>query len=84
MSAHPVYNDSNEAYNQLAAWYMTEGTQRLLVLHNFGSSAIQLPLTDEVQKAIATSGTVEQQTDEDGTTRIRLAGYSSVVYLLPQ
>lgn len=82
MSAHPVYNDSNEAYNQLAAWYMTEGTQRLLVLHNFGSSAIQLPLTDKVQKAIATSGTVEQQTDEDGTTRLKLGAYASAVYLL--
>ena len=53
----------------------------MLVLHNFGDTAIELPLTDAVQKAVATQGTVEQAT-QDGQTMIRLGGYASAVYLL--
>ena len=82
MSKHPVYNETNEEYNSLAAWYMTQDDQQILVIHNFGDSAIELPLTDTVQKAIATQGTVEQSTQDDGTEQLRLDAYSSVVYLL--
>ena len=81
MSKHPVYNETNDAYPSLAAWYMTQGDQQMLVLHNFGDTAIELPLTDAVQKAVATQGTVEQAT-QDGQTMIRLGGYASAVYLL--
>ena len=81
MSRHEVYNKSNANYKTLAAWVMTQGDERLLVLHNFGSSAITLPLTDEVQKAVGTQGTVEQST-QDGTITVRLGGYASAVYLL--
>lgn len=82
MSKHPTYNDSNANYNSLAAWYMTQDDQQMLVLHNFGNTAITLPLTDTVQKAVATQGTVEQSTQDDGTTQLRLGAYSSVVFLL--
>ena len=82
MSKHPTYNDSNATYNSLAAWYMTQDDQQMLVLHNFGNTAITLPLTDTVQKAVATQGTVEQSTHDDGTTQLRLGAYSSVVFLL--
>ena len=61
---------------------MTQDDQQILVIHNFGDSAIELPLTDTVQKAIATQGTVEQSTQDDGTEQLRLDAYSSVVYLL--
>ena len=61
---------------------MTQDDQQILVIHNFGDSAIELPLTDTVQKAIATQGTVEQSTQDDGTEQLRLGAYSSVVYLL--
>ena len=84
MERHPVYNDANAAYNQLSAWYMADDAsgQRLLVLHNFGPSATDLPLTDAVQRPLAALGTVQQSTASDGTTQLRLGGYSSVVYLL--
>ena len=81
MSRHPVYNEQNAAYKTLAAWVMSEGDQRLLVMHNFGPAALTLPLTDTVQKAVATQGTVEEAR-QDGQVQIRLGGYSSVVYLL--
>ena len=84
MEKHPVYNDTNAAYNQLATWYMVDDAsgQRLLVLHNFGPAATELPLTDAVQHPLAALGTVQQSTASDGTTQLRLGGYSSVVYLL--
>ena len=81
MSRHAVYNETNEAYPTLAAWVMTQGNERLLVFHNFGSSAIELPLTDTIRKAVGTQGTVEQA-KQDGKTLVRLGGYSSAVYLL--
>ena len=81
MSRHAVYNETNEACPTLAAWVMTQGDERLLVLHNFGSSAIELPLTDTIRKAVGTQGTVEQA-KQDGKAWVRLGGYSSVVYLL--
>ena len=84
MEKHPVYNDTNAAYNQLAAWYMVDDAsgQRLLVLHNFDPAATELSLTDKVQRPLAALGTVQQSTAADGTTQLRLGGYSSAVYLL--
>ncbi len=79
MEQHGVYNESNTAYRQLAVWYMTKGTERMLVLHNFGSTTIELPLTDTVQKAVAVQGTVESKTVE-GKQYVRLGKYSTVVY----
>ena len=81
MSRHAVYNETNEAYKQLAAWVMMQDDKRLLVLHNFCSSVLTLPLTDPVEKAVAVQGSVEQATTE-GTTSVRLGGYSSAVFLL--
>jgi hypothetical protein len=57
---------------------MTKDTQKLLVIHNFGAVAKELPITDTVEKAIATSGTVQQK--QDGSSyQLRLGAYSSVV-----
>ena len=79
MSKHPVYNEDNTGFNALAAWYMTEGTQKLLVLHNMGSTTLQVPLSDTVDKAIAVTGNVNQQ---DNFAKLQMEGYSSIVLLL--
>ena len=81
MLRHDVYNEENAAYKTLAAWIMLDDSQRLLVMHNFGPTALTLPLTNTVQKAVATQGTVEES-EQDGKKMLRLGGYSSVVYLL--
>ena len=81
MSRHEVYNEENTQYPTVAAWYMTEGDQRVLVVHNFGSAIISLPLLDPIEKAVATSGTVASKVEGE-TTTLRLGAYSSVVYLL--
>ena len=81
MSRHAVYNETNETYKSLAAWYMTKDEEKMLVLHNFGGAEVQFPLTDEVEKAVAVSGNVEQATEE-GQTLVKLGAYSSVVFKL--
>ena len=81
MSRHPVYNDANGTYEALAAWYMTKDSEKMLVLHNFGSAELQFPLTDEVEKAVAVSGDVKQ-TESDGQTQLKMGGYASVVFIL--
>ena len=81
MNRHAVYNETNESYKSLAAWYMTKDEEEMLVLHNFGGTDVQFPLVDEVEKAVAVSGRVEQ-TIEEGQTLVKLGAYSSVVFKL--
>ena len=81
MSRHAVYNDENKSYQALAAWYMTKGSEKMLVMHNFGSSELQFSLTDEVEKAVAVSGNV-QQSAGNGQMQLKMGGYTSVVFKL--
>ena len=82
MSKHSVYNESNTTTGKsIAAWYMTKDSQKMLVIHNFGSSAVELSLTDTIDKAVALQGEASQQVKE-GSTKLRLGSCSSVVYLL--
>ena len=81
MGRHPVYNDSNEKANSIAAWYMTSGSQQMLVIHNFGNAETDISLTDKVEKAVAVQGSVKQQPDGEATN-LKLGQYSSVVFLL--
>ena len=81
MNRHAVYNETNESYKSLAAWYMTKDEEEMLVLHNFGGTDVQFPLVDEVEKAVAVSGRVEQAIEE-GQTLVKLGAYSSVVFKL--
>ena len=80
MTEHLVYNADNTQYRQIAAWYRTEGDQRMLVLHNFSSSSVSLPLTDAVDKAVATLNSVSGSFGD--ASSVRLGGYASVVLLL--
>ena len=82
MSKHSVYNESNTTTGKsIAAWYMTKDSQKMLVIHNFGSSTVELSLTDTIDKAVALQGEASQQVKE-GSTKLRLGSCSSVVYLL--
>ena len=82
MSKHPVYNDSNEKnYKSVAAWYMTKDNEKLLVIHNLGSSSVTLPLTENIEKAIAVLGNAQQSKNATEFT-VKLDKYSSVVFKL--
>ena len=80
LTKHPVYNEQGEeAYRQIAAWYRTAGDERVLVVHNFGESVVQLPITDDVTHALAVSGSVERRTT-DVQTFLKLGAYASAVF----
>ena len=82
MSKHSVYNENKEKdAKSIAAWYMTKDNQKMLVIHNFGSTTATLTLTDAISKAVALQGDAKQQV-KDNTTTLQLASCSSVVYLL--
>ena len=84
MTRHALFNESREKekkYKSIAAWYMTKDSEKLLVIHNFGNSEIEIPLTDRTEKAIAVSGNVQEKEDH-GNFYLKLDGYASVVYLL--
>ena len=82
MTKHPVYNESQEKdYKPIAAWYMTKDQEKLLVIHNFSGTAMQLPLTDKIEKVLFVNGEAQQNTDNDNYT-LKLGGYASVVFRL--
>lgn len=82
MTKHSVYNESREKdYQPIAAWYMTKGSEKLLVIHNFGRTPMPLPLTDKIEKALFVNGEALQNTN-GGSYTLKLGGYASVVFKL--
>ncbi len=63
--------------NAVAAWYMTSGTQKFLVIHNVASSEKTVPVSDSMEKPVALlgSGTINGN-------RLTLEAHSSVVFEL--
>ncbi len=80
MTPHPVYHAGNTQYKQIAAWYRTQGDQRMLVLHNFSPAAANLTLTEPVDKVVATLGNVSGSLGQKSS--VRLGGNASIVLLL--
>lgn len=78
MSEHPKYNENNTADKAIGAWYMTKGNEKMLVIHNFGSDAKEIPLSDNVEKAVCVSGEVQEKGKDQAS--VRLGGYSSAVF----
>ena len=84
MEKHATYNESKEKeFLSIAAWYMTEGYEKLLVIHNLKGSAVELPLTDKFEKAIAVQGSVQQK-GESGNAIFKMGAYSSIVLKIAQ
>lgn len=84
MSEHAVYNENNStAGKSIAAWYMTKGSEKMLVVHNFGSSAVEIALSDKIEKAVGLNGDVQQKT-ADNSTQVKMGAYSSVVFRIVQ
>ena len=81
VSAHGTYNSSNDKYNEIAAWYRTSDGEKMLVVHNFGSTKKEIVLTDMIEKAVGVFGNVESKT-EGSKTSLEMGSYSSVVFLL--
>jgi hypothetical protein len=77
MSRHPVYNEDNADYNAIAAWYMTNGTDKMLVIHNLGKSDMQLPLAESVEATVFLNGSAGMS-----GKNLNLGAYSSAVLVV--
>ncbi len=83
MTKHGTYNESNTTTGKsIAAWYMTKGNEKMLVVHNFGNSSVEISLSDKIEKTVGVSGTVQQKKDTDSS--IKMGAYSSVVFQIAQ
>lgn len=81
MVRHPIYNDGNTTQKSIAAWYRELDGQRMLVLHNFGSEAQILTLSDQLDKAVGVLGEVKLQPG-DTSSQLLMGACSSVVFTL--
>ena len=63
--------------SSIAAWYMTEGSQKLLVIHNVASSEKKVTVNDPMENPIALLGTASYSEKE-----LTLGGNSSVIFAL--
>ena len=82
LSEHPVYKASNTAYPSIACWYRngSDGS-RMLVVHNFGSSAVMPAFSDDLTKPVAGLGTVRIEKKSDAF-QLTLGPNASVVFAL--
>ena len=63
--------------NAVAMWYMTSSSEKVLVVHNFSSSAATVNVNDKLGKVIVSNGAVSLSGQN-----LTLPAYSSVVYSL--
>lgn len=79
---HPDIDASGPYGKSLAAWYRVSSGEKLLVLHNFGQSAVSVPVYDQLGEAVACNGTVSAREEKGGFTRVKMEAYSSVVFVI--
>lgn len=77
MSAHGSLNGDNSGAASIAAWYMTSGSQKLLVIHNVGNITKSVTIQDDMSKPIALLGTASTTGKS-----LKLGPRSSVVFEL--
>lgn len=83
MTKHSTYNESNTTTGKtIAAWYMTKGNEKMLVVHNFGNLSVEISLSDKIEKVVGVSGTIQQK--KDTPSSIKMGAYSSVVFKIIQ
>lgn len=77
MSKHPVYNEGNDSFNSIAAWYMTYQEEKMLVIHNFGNEEKELTLADKTSSLAFSNGKASLEGE-----KLSLGAKSSAVFLL--
>jgi hypothetical protein len=53
----------------------------MLVVHNISASAVEVPISDNIDKCVGVFGSVESKTTDDALT-LNMGAFSSVVFLL--
>lgn len=82
MEAHSSYNDKTvDNYKGICCWYMSDGSHRMLVLHNFSTSSISLLFKDDLSNKVAELGSAETKKTNQGWS-VSIGANSSVVFKL--
>ncbi len=82
MERHPVINpQTGSIYSQVAAWYMIEGKQKLLVLHNLGQGEVTISLSESLIKPLFVNGRVQSKKEQEHF-QLKMEGYSSAIFEL--
>jgi hypothetical protein len=82
MSEHDTYNSSS-SFKTIACWYMTstDGSQKLLVVHNVATSGTQtLEFEDDLSNPVAVLGSATSLKNSDGTWTLNMGPNSSLVF----
>ena len=78
-----IYEGSGSKLDAIGAWYRESDGERLLVLHNLKSSALEFTVADDVDKAVAVMGAVRfARSGTAGGGKVTMPAYSSVVFKL--
>ncbi|MDE6779272.1 MAG: alpha-amylase [Alistipes sp.] len=78
-----IYEGSGSKLDAIGAWYRESDGERLLVLHNLKSSALEFTVADDVDKAVAVMGAVRFARSETAAGgKVTMPAYSSVVFKL--
>ena len=89
ISEHGTYNSKNTRFAALGAWYMTSGSEKTLVVHNFSGTKVSASFgTEDLSRTIGLNGGGElKTTTTDGVltdNTLTLNPYSSVVFLISE
>ena len=89
ISEHGTYNKNNSRFAALGAWYMTSGSEKTLVVHNFSGTKVSASFgTEDLSRTIGLNGGGElKTTTTDGVltdNTLTLNPYSSVVFLISE
>ena len=75
--AEGTMTNANLSGSSIASWYMTAGSQKLLVIHNTAASAKDVTVKDDMSRAVGLLGTATIDHD-----KLTLGPNSSVVFKL--
>ena len=89
MSEHPIYNSTNNRFAAIGAWYMTSGSEKLLVVHNFGGAKITASFgAEDLSKVVGLNGSAELKTTTTSgvltDSTLSMGAYSTAVFVISE
>lgn len=82
MSQHEVYNQNNTEFKSIAAWYMTYGDEKLLVIHNVSPLATVIKLKDITKSIVGVNGNIIAIDQTQGNMSLEMGAYSTIIFEL--
>lgn len=79
MTKHEVYNEDNADFKNIAAWYRTEGAQKVLVIHNFAATDSNISISQTSKAIIGVNGEIIVDNIEAGGHTLQMGAYSTII-----